>query len=668
MKKLLLIVPIAVAAIAAQADNLCIKYSTSAKHENTWDDQANYSLTTPMTKDVAYTFSLKAKATEACSLNFWPIWTTSPNTNQWGNSSDVQYLATQSVSTEWQTLTWSFKADFDLDRLDLDFGGLDGSIYFDDVRLVADGISVNMVQNGSFEDNTTQGWSSQSSYNGTTFKIASADEETGGGGTTADWTPQVLSLVARDATRNDQEAQLIEGAGPDGLPAIKIVGKTETTNEWDTQFFVYTPDKKWAAGEKYRFHMWYKATRAIGTDTQVHSTPGGYIHWQMLQPNPSFTTEWQEKTWEGTIPAEGNGNQQTIAFNLNKNRTCGKTDTAETVDQIDYYFAGITWEAGPEPEKPTEPEIPDTWEFVEQGDPNFHIYLCFGQSNMEGNAQPEAQDYENVPEDFQMMAAVNFSNPQRTMGEWYVATPPLCRQGTGLTPADYFGRTLVEQQPGKKVGVINVAVGGAKIELFMEELKDAYIAGEAGWFQGYCAQYDNDPFGRLVEMGRKAQEVGTIKGILLHQGESNNGESTWCAKVAKIYTRLCYYLGLDPAKTPLLAGETLYENQGGACSWHNVNALPHLKEHVANSYVISAEGLPGNGQDPWHFSAAGYRELGKRYAAQMLEILENEAGLESVNNDDAATSTLIFDAAGRLCNDMQTPGFYITGGRKVVVR
>ena len=25
-------------------------------------------------------------------------------------------------------------------------------------------------------------------------------------------------------------------------------------------------------------------------------------------------------------------------------------------------------------------------------DPNFHIYLCFGQSNMEGNANIEQQD------------------------------------------------------------------------------------------------------------------------------------------------------------------------------------------------------------------------------------------------------------------------------------
>ncbi|MCI6806071.1 MAG: Ig-like domain-containing protein, partial [Prevotella sp.] len=271
-------------------------------------------------------------------------------------------------------------------------------------------------------------------------------------------------------------------------------------------------------------------------------------------------------------------------------------------------------------------DIPDSWEYVQQGDPNFHIYLCFGQSNMEGNAAIESQDLSGISTRFQMMAAVNFGT-NRTKGNWYKAIPPLCRQNTGLTPADYFGRTLVEKLPENiKVGVINVAVGGAKIELYMDEFKDAYIAGDADWFKNICKEYDNDPLGRLIEMGKLAQKKGTIKGILLHQGESNNGESDWCEKVGKVYTRICYALGLNPAETPLLAGETLYADQGGACSWHNTAALPHLKEYVTNSYVISAKDLPGNGKDSFHFSAAGYRTLGKRYAEQMYRLLPESTG------------------------------------------
>ena len=49
-------------------------------------------------------------------------------------------------------------------------------------------------------------------------------------------------------------------------------------------------------------------------------------------------------------------------------------------------------------------------------DPNFHIYLCFGQSNMEGNARIEPQDREGLSPRFKMMAAVDFQNTGRKMG------------------------------------------------------------------------------------------------------------------------------------------------------------------------------------------------------------------------------------------------------------
>ena len=313
-------------------------------------------------------------------------------------------------------------------------------------------------------------------------------------------------------------------------------------------------------------------------------------------------------------------------------------------------------------------DIPDSWEYVQQGDPNFHIYLCFGQSNMEGNAAIESQDLSGISTRFQMMAAVNFGT-NRTKGNWYKAIPPLCRQNTGLTPVDYFGRTLVEKLPEKiKVGVINVAVGGAKIELYMDEFKDAYIAGDADWFKNICKEYDNDPLGRLIEMGKLAQKKGTIKGILLHQGESNNGESDWCEKVGKVYTRICYALGLNPAETPLLAGETLYADQGGACSWHNTAALPHLKEYVTNSYVISAKDLPGNGKDPFHFSAAGYRTLGKRYAEQMYKLLPESTGIATIQTSSSLTnSSAIYNLQGQRVTKMVKGQIYIIKGKKVIM-
>jgi hypothetical protein len=75
-------------------------------------------------------------------------------------------------------------------------------------------------------------------------------------------------------------------------------------------------------------------------------------------------------------------------------------------------------------------------------DKNFYIFLCFGQSNMEGQGTIEPQD-KQVDSRFKVMEAINCSNLSRTKGNWYTAVPPLTRCYTGLSPADYFGRTMV---------------------------------------------------------------------------------------------------------------------------------------------------------------------------------------------------------------------------------
>ena len=109
-----------------------------------------------------------------------------------------------------------------------------------------------------------------------------------------------------------------------------------------------------------------------------------------------------------------------------------------------------------------------------EADPNFYIYLCFGQSNMEGNATPEQVDKDYVDPRFQMLVCVDFTNPKRTMGEWCTAYPPIVRPGTGLGMADYFGRTMVANLPENvKVGVVDVAIGGTKIEGFISEEVEA---------------------------------------------------------------------------------------------------------------------------------------------------------------------------------------------------
>ncbi len=57
-------------------------------------------------------------------------------------------------------------------------------------------------------------------------------------------------------------------------------------------------------------------------------------------------------------------------------------------------------------------------------DPNFHIYLCFGQSNMEGPANIESQN-KIVDDRFQVLQSLDCSNLGREKDTWYTAIPPL---------------------------------------------------------------------------------------------------------------------------------------------------------------------------------------------------------------------------------------------------
>lgn len=250
-------------------------------------------------------------------------------------------------------------------------------------------------------------------------------------------------------------------------------------------------------------------------------------------------------------------------------------------------------------------------------DPDFHIYICFGQSNMAGSARAEAQD-STVDERFKMMSAMDCPDKGREMGQWYTATPPLCDCRAGISPADYFGRTLVANLPENvKVGIINVSVGGCKIELFDKENYQSYVETAPGWMIGWINNFGGNPYGRLVEMAKLAQKDGVIKGILMHQGESNPNDTLWTKKVKDIYDNLVADLNLD-SKTPLLAGELLSAEFNGKCAGFNpfIGQLPGV---IPNAHVISSEGCPG-ARDGLHFTAEGYRLLGKRYGLKMLEV------------------------------------------------
>jgi len=169
------------------------------------------------------------------------------------------------------------------------------------------------------------------------------------------------------------------------------------------------------------------------------------------------------------------------------------------------------------------------------------------------------------------------------------------------------------------VGVINVSVAGAKIELWDKVNYNTYLSSAESWMQNICKSYDGNPYQRLMEMAKIAQQSGVIKGILLHQGESNPNDQEWCNKVKGIYDNLMKDLNLNPKDVPFLAGELKSKEENGVCYGFNTEVLANLPKTLPNSYIISSQGVKGS-SDQFHFNTEGMRELGRRYAVQMLKL------------------------------------------------
>jgi len=288
---------------------------------------------------------------------------------------------------------------------------------------------------------------------------------------------------------------------------------------------------------------------------------------------------------------------------------------------------------------------------------NFHIYLAFGQSNMEGqNWNGSSLAYgsdvlpvsykQNVDKRFRVMAAVSGTHKlavgteQRVQGQWYAAVPPLLRNTLGLSPVDYFGRTLVAgiADTNVKVGVIAVAVAGSAIEgLEKGSGANTYFSSQQQFMKDIAALYGNNPYDRLVTLAKEAQKTSVIKGIIMHQGESGAAGGNWAQKVNGIYDNLLKDLGLPANSIPFIAGEPVVTaanpNQNNASLIRRLTDTMKAKlpggDNVA--HVVPSSGCTSGG-DNLHFSYDGYKTLGERYGQKMLELNYKNQSATSIKN------------------------------------
>lgn len=220
------------------------------------------------------------------------------------------------------------------------------------------------------------------------------------------------------------------------------------------------------------------------------------------------------------------------------------------------------------------------------------VYLLIGQSNMAGRGTVDAQS-QIASEAVLMLDKTN---------NWVMAKDPVHfdRASAGVGPAISFAQTMLQGNKNRQIGLVPCAWGGSPIKVWQPGAK----------------YFENFPYDEAIQRAKIAMQKGVLKGILWHQGESDNDPKKAEAYLEKLKTLVGNLRrDLNAPNLPFVAGEIGYFNKENYIN-EIINKLPATVENTA---VVSAKDLTDRG-DHLHFDTASARELGKRYAAAMQKL------------------------------------------------
>jgi len=231
------------------------------------------------------------------------------------------------------------------------------------------------------------------------------------------------------------------------------------------------------------------------------------------------------------------------------------------------------------------------------------LYLLIGQSNMAGRGNIEAEDIITDPHVF-MLNKQNKWVPAKTPLHF---DKPVAGTGLGLT----FGK-IMAQKEGKKIGLIPCAVGGTSINKWMPGI--------------YDKETKTFPYDEAIKRTKIALYNGQLKGILWHQGESDavaKNIPLYKQRFDSLLINLQKDLSVNIQSIPIVVGElgAFYCEKNLYAT--GINTILH---QIANAHrniaLVTSEGLSHKG-DTVHFDSESQRELGRRYAEKMTELIDN---------------------------------------------
>ncbi|MDZ7634485.1 MAG: sialate O-acetylesterase [Bacteroidales bacterium] len=232
------------------------------------------------------------------------------------------------------------------------------------------------------------------------------------------------------------------------------------------------------------------------------------------------------------------------------------------------------------------------------------LFVLAGQSNMAGRGLVEPCDTLPHPRIFSV-------TPDK---RWVVAKEPLQLYQsalTGLGPGLAFAKALIEElDEDTYIGLVPCAVGGSSVENWLSD----------SLYNGVRLKSN------FSDKVRWAEEYGTVKGIIWHQGESDATPEKLPSFKQDI-TELFDYFRREAGdqQLPVIAGELgiFPAVEKSRQEYHKVNDILHeIAMDDPNTALVRSFGMRSKA-DNVHFDGPSQRIMGKRYAAAWLSLMRN---------------------------------------------
>lgn len=257
------------------------------------------------------------------------------------------------------------------------------------------------------------------------------------------------------------------------------------------------------------------------------------------------------------------------------------------------------------------------------GESSLKIFILAGQSNMAGNGVPAELplEYQKHPDNVLMPIP-----PRDRQGRERTDLVPFAPFPERFGPEVGFAHAMSKAWPDAKIVLIKKAIGGTSA-----------LAWAPDWTRERAAITENDRGGPLYQnlMTYQVQPIlerygedAEIVGVLWAQGGRDGRYERAAAEYEQNLTKIikAFRTDLKQPDLPFVLAHTVDAPKRGFPYIDKVRAAQQrITESVPRTALVPIEGLSRK-RDRVHFDTAGQLELGRRFAAAYLKLVEKAPG------------------------------------------